>query len=156
MHDKTVSFLQDNFVEDRSNWNEFARDRAHVGSLSNVALLRIYWFAQGQLDTWVGSKLPKHLNYKKVETGHVLDALGVTEDWYRECNETLSLVIAYGERGKRGENARAVAASRDRAPKSRVVNSGPTELLAVLREAHEEYCETVRGRIGQGRESSIE
>ena len=68
MHDKTVSFLQDNFVEDRLNWNEFTRDRAHVGSLSNVALLRIYWFAQGQLDTWVGSKLPKHLNYKKVET----------------------------------------------------------------------------------------
>ena len=68
MHDKVVSFLKDDFMEDTLHWNEFARDRAHVGSLSNVALLRIYWFAQGRLDTWVGSRLPKHLNYKKVET----------------------------------------------------------------------------------------
>jgi hypothetical protein len=42
--------------------------RAHtVGSLSNVVLLRIYWFAQGRLETWVRSRLPKHLNGKKVE-----------------------------------------------------------------------------------------
>ena len=67
MHDKVISFLKDDFMEDTVHWNEFARDRAHVGSLSNVALLRIYWFAQGRLDTWVGSRLPKHLNYKKVE-----------------------------------------------------------------------------------------
>jgi hypothetical protein len=67
MHDKVVSFLQDNFMEDTLHWNEFARDRVHVGSLSNAALLRVYWFAQGRLDTWVGSRLPKHLNYKKVE-----------------------------------------------------------------------------------------
>ena len=32
--------------------------------------------------------------------GHVLDAPGVTDDWYRECNTTLSLVIVYGERGE--------------------------------------------------------
>ena len=67
MHDKVVSFLQDKFMEDCLDWNEFSRDRAHVGSLSNVALLRIYWFAQKRLDTWVGSRLSKHLNYKKVE-----------------------------------------------------------------------------------------
>jgi hypothetical protein len=67
MHDKVVSFLQDKFVEDTQDWNEFTRDRAHVGSLSNAVLLRKYWFAQGRLDTWVGSRLPKHLNYKKVE-----------------------------------------------------------------------------------------
>ena len=54
-------------MEDTLDWNEFARDRAHVGSLSNVGLLRIYWFAQGRMDTWVGSRLPKHVNYKKVE-----------------------------------------------------------------------------------------
>lgn len=75
---------------------------------------------------------------------HVLDALGVTEDWYRECNETLSLVIAYGERGQRYESPRVVAATRDRAPKSRVGSSGPTDLLVLLREAHEEYCERAR------------
>lgn len=79
---------------------------------------------------------------------HVLDALGVTEDWYRECNETLSLVVAFGERGKRYENPRAVAASRDRAPKSHAASSGPTDLLLLLRQVHEEYCERVRGRIG--------
>jgi hypothetical protein len=68
MHDKVVSFLQDSFMDsDTVHWNEFTRDRAHVGSLSNAALLRVYWFAQGWLDTWVGSRLPKHLNYKKVE-----------------------------------------------------------------------------------------
>ncbi len=67
MHDKAVSFLRDKFMEDTLDWNEFARDRAHVGSLSNVGLLRIYWFAQGRMDTWVGSRLPKHVNYKKVE-----------------------------------------------------------------------------------------
>jgi hypothetical protein len=40
--------------------------------------------------------------------GDVLDALPVkiTEDWYREWNETLSLVVAYSEQGERGENAR--------------------------------------------------
>ena len=67
MHDKVVSFLQDKFLEDCLHWNEFSRDRAYVGSLSNVALLRIYWFAQGRLDTWVGSRLSRYLNYKKVE-----------------------------------------------------------------------------------------
>ena len=66
MHDKVASFLQDKFIEDALEWNEFSRDCAHVGSLSNVALLRMYWFAQGRLETWVGSRLPKHLN-KKVE-----------------------------------------------------------------------------------------
>jgi hypothetical protein len=91
--------------------------------------------------------------------GHVLDALGVTEDWYRECNETLSLVIAYGERGERWESPRGVAACRDdRAPtKSRhPSHGGPTDLLMLLREVHEEYCERIRGRNGQGRASSVE
>jgi hypothetical protein len=67
MHDKVASFLQNSFMEDTLDWNEFSRDRAHVGSLSNAALLRIYWFVQGRLETWVGSRLPKHLNNKKVE-----------------------------------------------------------------------------------------
>ena len=67
MYDKVVSFLQSRFMEDSLDWNEFSRDRAHVGSLSNTALLRVYWFAQGRLDTWVGSRLPKHLNNRKVE-----------------------------------------------------------------------------------------
>jgi hypothetical protein len=67
IHDKVVSFLQDKFMEDILDWNEFSRDRAHIGSLSNMALLRIYWFAQGRLETWVGSRLPKHLNNRKVE-----------------------------------------------------------------------------------------
>jgi hypothetical protein len=67
MYDKVASFLQDKFMEDTLDWNEFSRDRAHVGSLSNAALLRIYWFAQRRLETWVGSRLPKHLNNKKVE-----------------------------------------------------------------------------------------
>jgi hypothetical protein len=67
MHDKVASFLQDRFMEDTLDWNEFSRDRAHVGSLNNVVLLRVYWFAQKRLDTWVGSRLSKRLNYKKVE-----------------------------------------------------------------------------------------
>jgi hypothetical protein len=149
MHDKVASFLQDKFMEDTLDWNEFSRDHAHVGSLSNAALLRTYWFAQGRMESWAGSRLPKYLNNKKVEIvgfqmlflcflsgcnnvrfvrffqGHVLDALGVTNDWYRECNETLSLVIAYGERGERWESHRAVAACRDRAPpKSRHSSHG--------------------------------
>jgi hypothetical protein len=72
-----------------------------------------------------------------------------------------SLVIAYGERGERWESHRVVAACRDRAPpKSRHSSHGagstvgPTDLLILLREAHEEYCEGVRGRnSGQGRAS---
>ena len=66
-HDKAVSFLRDGFMEDTVHWNEFARDRAQVGSLSNVALLRVYWFAHGRMEACVGSRLPKHLNHKKVE-----------------------------------------------------------------------------------------
>ena len=196
MQDKVTLFLQNKFMEeDTLEWNEFSRDRAHVGSLSSVMLLRAYWFAQGQLETWVGSRLPKHLKNKKVEIvscqyfffffflfwivmmsgswvsqGHVLDALGVTDDWYRECNETLSLVIAYGERGERWESSRAVAACRDRAPpKSRHSTHGTstgslvggpqaTDLLVLLRGVHEEYCERTRIRGGnrQGRASSVE
>jgi hypothetical protein len=63
MHDKVASFLQDMFMEDALEWNDFSRDCAQVGSLSNVALLRIYWFAQGHRSE---SRLSKHLN-KKVE-----------------------------------------------------------------------------------------
>jgi hypothetical protein len=75
-------------------------------------------------------------NVVRFSQGHVLDALAVTEEWYRECNETLSLVIAYGERGERWESSHAVAACRDRAPpKSRHQShgtgdsGGPTDLL---------------------------
>ena len=39
--------------------------------------------------------------------GHVLNALGVTEGWYQECNEMLSLVIMYGEQGERWESPHA-------------------------------------------------
>jgi len=69
--------------------------------------------------------------------------LGVTDDWYRECSETLSLVIAYGERGERWESPRVVAACRDRAPPmsrhpshGRGSSGGPTDLLMLLREVH--------------------
>jgi hypothetical protein len=70
-------------------------------------------------------------------------------DWYSECNETLSLAIAYGEGGERCEDARAVAASRDRTQKKRIRNSGPTDLLVLLRQVHEEYCERVNARRGE-------
>jgi hypothetical protein len=83
---------------------------------------------------------------------HVLDALGVTEDWYRECNETLSLVVAYGSQGRRYENPSVVAASRDRAPKSLEGRLGPTDLLVLLRQVHEGYCE----RVGREREGSVD
>ena len=66
-HDKVVSFLQDKLMKNALKWNEFSRDCGHVGSLSNAALFRMYWFAQGLLETWVGSRHPKHLNNKKVE-----------------------------------------------------------------------------------------
>ena len=39
MHDKVVSFLQDRFMEDSLEWNEFPQDHAQVGSLSNAAFL---------------------------------------------------------------------------------------------------------------------
>jgi hypothetical protein len=45
-------------------------------------------------------------NNVRLSQGHVLDALGVTDDWYREYNETLSLVIAYGERGEEWDSPR--------------------------------------------------
>jgi hypothetical protein len=67
IHDKVASFLEDMFMKDTLDWNEFSRDRTHVGSLSNAALLRIYWFAQARLETWVRSRLSKQLNNKKVE-----------------------------------------------------------------------------------------
>jgi hypothetical protein len=72
MYDKVASFIQDKFMEDALEWNEFSRDCAQIGSLSNVALLRMYWFAQGRLETRVGSQLPKHLNNKKVEIVSIL------------------------------------------------------------------------------------
>ena len=164
IHDKIVSFLQGEFMRDAPSWNEFSLNCAQIKSLSNVVLLKIYWYAQGRLDDWVGAWTPEHLHRKKVEIvsllriysrfvltsgstqKHVLGALGVSGDWYRECNETLSLAIAYGEGGERCEDARAVAASRDRTQKKRTRNSGPTDLLVLLRQVHEEYCERVNAR----------
>jgi hypothetical protein len=84
MHGKVASFLQDKFMEDALEWNEFSRDCAHVGSLSSAALLRIYWFAQGRLETWVGFQLPKHLNNKKVEIVSFLCLCFVA---FFECND---------------------------------------------------------------------
>ena len=74
---------------------------------------------------------------------HVLGALGVTKYCYREYSETLSLAIAYGEGG---EDARAVATSRDRTQKKRTRNSRPTDRLLLLRQVHEEYCKRVNAR----------
>ncbi|KAH9054188.1 hypothetical protein EDB87DRAFT_120441 [Lactarius vividus] len=167
IHEKVVSFLRDEFTQDASSWNEFSQNCAQTRSLSNAVLLKIYWYAQGRLDDWVGAWTPRHLYHKKVEMvrglssddrvltswhtqKHVLGALGITEDWYRECNETLSLAIAYGKGGERCEDARAVAASRDRTQKKRVRNSGPTDLLVLLRQVHEEYCERVNARREEG------
>ena len=75
-HDKVASFLQDTFMEDTLDWIEFSRGRAHVGSLSNAALLSAYWFAQGRLETWVGSRLPKHQNNMKMENVSCLGPYG--------------------------------------------------------------------------------
>ena len=87
----------------------------------------------------------------------IFDALGVSEDRYRECNDMLSLVIAYGERGERWESPHAVAASRDCALESGAGSLCPTELLELLHlTEHGEYCERVSGSIGQGRASSVE
>lgn len=146
LHDKIVSFLQNEFTQDAPSWNDFSQNCAQTRSLSNAMLLKVYWYAQGRLDDWVGAWTPERLRHKKVEIKHVLGALGVTGDWYRECNETLSLAIAYGEGGERCEDARAVAASRDRTQKKRTRNSGPTDLLVLLRQVHEEYCERVNAR----------
>lgn len=146
IHDKVVSFLQSEFMQDAPSWNEFSQNYAQIRSLTNAKLLKIYWYAQGRLDDWVGAWTPEHLHQKKVEMKHVLSALGITEDWYRECNETLSLAIAYGEGGERCEDARAVAACRDRTQRKRTRSSGPTDLLVLLRQVHEGYCERVNAR----------
>ena len=85
--------------------------------------------------------------------GHVLGALEVMDDWYRECNKTLSLVIAYGERGETWESSRAVVVCRDRPPpKSRHLSHGTgssgglADRLMLLREVHKEYGEMILGR----------
>jgi hypothetical protein len=98
MHDKVASFLQDMFIEDALERNDFSRDCAHVGSLSNAALLRIYWFAQGRLVGIETSEVSEqesgncehfcvyvswhffNCNGFLFFQGHVLDALGVTDD----------------------------------------------------------------------------
>ncbi len=67
IHDKVVSFLQDEFMQDASSWNEFSQNCAQIRSLSNATLLKIYWYAQGRLDDWVGAWTPRHLHHKKVE-----------------------------------------------------------------------------------------
>ncbi|KAI9442381.1 hypothetical protein H4582DRAFT_1277699 [Lactarius indigo] len=67
IHDKVVSFLQDEFTRDASSWNEFSQNCAQTRSLSNAVLLKIYWYAQGRLDDWVGAWTPGHLHHKKVE-----------------------------------------------------------------------------------------
>ena len=79
---------------------------------------------------------------------HVLDALGVTDDWYRECNETLSLAC------------RVRAPSKSSHPNHDTGSlGGPTDLLVLIREVHrvhEEYCKRIRWRNGKGQASSVE
>ncbi len=72
MHDKIVSFLQDEFMRDAPSWNEFSDNSAQIRSLSNAMLLKIYWYAQGRLDDWVGAWTPEHLHHKKVEMVRLL------------------------------------------------------------------------------------
>ena len=68
IHDKVVSFLQDEFMRDAPSWNEFSQNCAQIRSLSNAVLLKVYWYAQGRLDDWVGAWTPEHLqHHKKVE-----------------------------------------------------------------------------------------
>ena len=67
VHDEIVSFLRDEFMRDNSSWNEFSQNCAQIRSLSNAMLLKIYWYAQGRLDDWVGAWTPEHLHHKKVE-----------------------------------------------------------------------------------------
>ena len=67
IHEKVVSFLQDEFTQDASSWNEFSQNCTQIKSLSNAMLLKIYWYAQGRLDDWVGAWTPEHLHHKKVE-----------------------------------------------------------------------------------------
>ena len=67
LHDKIVSFLQNEFMQDAPSWNEFSQNCAQIRSLSNAMLLKIYWYAQGRLDDWVGASIPEYLQHKKVE-----------------------------------------------------------------------------------------
>lgn len=67
LHDKIVSFLQNEFMQDAPSWNEFSQNCAQIRSLSNAMLLKIYWYAQGRLDDWVGASTPEYLQHKKVE-----------------------------------------------------------------------------------------
>lgn len=67
LHDKIVSFLQNEFMQDAPSWNEFSQNCTQIRSLSNAMLLKIYWYAQGRLDDWVGAWTPEHLQLKKVE-----------------------------------------------------------------------------------------
>jgi hypothetical protein len=67
IHDKVVSFLQGEFMRDASGWNEFSPNCTQIRSLSNAILLKIYWYAQGRLDDWVGAWTPEYLHHKKVE-----------------------------------------------------------------------------------------
>ncbi|KAH8992882.1 hypothetical protein EDB86DRAFT_1427221 [Lactarius hatsudake] len=41
IHEKVVSFLQDEFVQDASSWNEFSQNCAQIRSLSNAVLLKV-------------------------------------------------------------------------------------------------------------------
>jgi hypothetical protein len=128
----------------------------------------------GRLETWVGSRLPKHLNNKKVEIvscrcfsvfmfrGHFLTVIvmsGSLRDTSSTRWELRRNGIGNATRSSRvrshmaGERRDGVAACRDRAPpKSRHpshetgISGGSTVLLMRLREVHEEYWERIRGR----------
>jgi hypothetical protein len=67
LHDKIVSFLQNEFTQDAPSWNDFSQNCAQTRSLSNAMLLKVYWYAQGRLDDWVGAWTPERLRHKKVE-----------------------------------------------------------------------------------------
>jgi hypothetical protein len=94
VHDKIVSFLRDEFMRDDTSWNEFSQNCAQIRSLSNAMLLKIYWYAQGRLDDWVGAWTPEHLHHKKVEIvrlGFEDTYLSRADDWSTPHRNTSSV-----------------------------------------------------------------
>ena len=127
---------------------EFMHSKGHV--LTVPQLLRVYGFAQRQIQKWNNQRTPENAEgcpLKKIGKSNVLQALGRQTSWGSDCEQTLAFVDKYGPGGQR-ETERVVALVNGRVMPGE--KEGSVYFLSVLRDVDREWRAVHETRVASG------
>ncbi|KAH7108169.1 hypothetical protein BKA62DRAFT_681286 [Auriculariales sp. MPI-PUGE-AT-0066] len=141
-------------IQREDGYAEFMHSKGHV--LTVPQLLRVYGFAQRQIQKWNNQRTPDNADgcpLKKIGKSNVLQALGRQTSWGSDCEQTLAFVEKYGPGGPR-EMERVVALVHGKVMPGE--KEGSVYFLSVLRDVDREWRAANETRQHTGAQSGGE